>query len=114
MSLKRVLETLKSIGLSHVESEVYVYLAKVGPSRARDVVSALKVSKKQLYPSLRSLERKGIVTSKPEHTTLFSALTFEELINRYVKLNVEQAEITKKTKQELLNSWRNMANKNNM
>jgi len=113
MSLERVLKTLERFGLSRTESEVYVYLAKAGPSKARDMVNALGIAKKQLHQTLQSLDRKGLVTSKPERIALFSALAFEELVNRYVKLNVAQAEIIKETKQQLLDSWRNMTTKNN-
>jgi len=113
MSLERVLKALESFGLSRVESEVYVYLAKAGPSKAKDLTGALGISKEHLHPTLQCLEQKGIVTSKPERTALFSALAFEELVNRHVKLNVEQAEIIKETKQQLLESWRHMTSRNN-
>src|SRR5512136_1505106 len=112
MSLDSVLKTLESCGLSRVESEVYIYLAKAGPARAKDLVIALKIAKMQAYSALQNLKKKGVVTSKRERTSLFSALAFEELVNRYVKLNIEQAEIIKEAKQELLDNWRNMTNKN--
>jgi hypothetical protein len=35
---------------------------------------------------------------------LFSALAFEELLERYVKLNMEQAKIIEDTKEQLLTS----------
>jgi len=113
MSLERVLNTLESFGLSRVESEVYVYIAKAGPSRLKDLSNALRMTKVQLHSTLQNLEKKGIVTSKPERSALFSALAFEELINRYVELNIEQAKIIKETRQELLDNWRKMGKQNN-
>ncbi len=91
MSLKRVLKTLGSLGLSQAESKVYVYLAKVGPSKAKDLSNGLRIPKQQLYPTLNSLKKKGIITSRPERATVFAALAFEELLNLFMKLGAEQA-----------------------
>lgn len=112
MSLKRVLKALGSLGLSPVESEVYVYLAKVGPSKAKDLSSALKITKQQLYPALNSLEKKGIVTSRPERAMLFSALAFEELLNLFMKLGAEQAKTIEEIKKELVNIWIDITKQN--
>lgn len=113
MSLNRVLELLKSFGFSSVEAEVYVFLAKAGPSKGRDLISGLNIVKQQLYPILKRLKQKGIVTHSSEHPSLFKALTFEELLNLYAELNVERAKIIQKTKEELLDNWRNMKKNNN-
>jgi sugar-specific transcriptional regulator TrmB len=104
---------LEDFGLSQVESEVYVYLAKIGPSKARDVAIGLRMTKQQLYPVLKSLKKKGIVTSRPERVALFSALAFEELLNFYMKLSSEKAKVVSETKQELVNAWREMTKHNN-
>ena len=113
LSLERVLRLLEDFGFSRVDAEVYVYLAKAGPQKGKDLNNGLKMPKQQLYPALESLQKKGVVTRSSERTTLFSALTFEELLNLYVKLNVEKAQMIKETKQELLASWRDMTKKNN-
>jgi sugar-specific transcriptional regulator TrmB len=108
-----VLQLLKSFGFSRVEAEVYIYLAKKGPSKGKDLTIGLKMTKQQLYPALRELKKKKIVTSRHERTALFSALTLEELLNRHVRTNLEQAGIIKETKEEMLDYWRNMIKKNN-
>lgn len=72
----------------------------------------LRLSKQQLYPVLKNLKKKGVVTTKPERATLFSALAFEELLKRYVKINIKQAETIKETKQELTDCWRKIVKKN--
>ena len=112
MSLDRVLQLLKNWGFSSVEAEVYVYLVKAGPSKAKDLTVGLRMPKQQLYPALKGLKKKRIVTSRPDRTALFSALTLEELLNRYVKTNLEQARIIKETKEEMLDYWRNMIKQN--
>jgi hypothetical protein len=66
------------------------------------------MTKQQLHPALKDLKKKRVVDSKPERDTLLWAVALEELLNRYVKTNLEQAEILQKTKEELLANWRNM------
>jgi sugar-specific transcriptional regulator TrmB len=104
LSLKRVLKTLENFGLSEAESKVYIYLAKIGPSRARDLSHELGMTKQQLYPALSSLKKKGIVSSRPEHATVFAAIAFEELLNLFMKLGAEQQKTIEETKKEIANS----------
>ena len=113
MSLERVLRTLEGFGFTRVAAEVYVYLAKTGPQKGRDLTSGLEMTKQQLYPILRGLQKKGVVTSSSERPALFTALAFEELLDLIVKLNIDQALIIKETKDELLANWRNVTKKNN-
>lgn len=106
MSLERVLRTLEGFGLKRMDAEVYVYLAKKGPQKGKDLADALKIRKQQLYPILKNLQETGIVTSNLEHPTLFSAVAFEKVLDLLVKANLEQAQAIKETKEELLSSWR--------
>ena len=106
MSLERVLRTLEGFGLSRTECEVYVYLAKAGPSKAGDLTVSLGMTKQQLYPALKELREKGIVVKKPKRSLFLQAMVFEELLDLYVKLNIDKAQIIKETKEELLASWR--------
>ena len=108
-----MLRTLEGFGFTRADAEVYVYLAKTGPKKGRDLASGLKMTKQQLYPILKGLQKKGVVTSSSELPALFSALAFEELLNLFVKLNIEQAQIMKETRDELLANWRNAAKRNN-
>ena len=100
-----MLKTLEGFGLSRVESEVYVYLAKAGPSQTEELSFRLRMTKQQLYPALKHLEDKGVVVSKPERVRLFSAVAFEELLNLFVRINAEQAKAIKEARQELAESW---------
>lgn len=113
MSLKRVLKTLESFGLSRAESEVYVYLAKTGPSKAEELGTKLRMTKQQLYPVLKGLREKGIVASRPERARSFSAISFEELLDLFMKLSAEKAKVVCDAKQELVDSWQDMIKQNN-
>ena len=108
MSLERVLKTLEGFGLSRTDAEVYVYLAKKGPKKGRELAKDLQVTKQQLYPSLKNLKNKGIVTASHERPALFSALAFKKVLELLIEIKVEQAKAIKETKKELLYSWRSI------
>ena len=109
MSLERVLKTLEGFGLSRIDAEVYVYLAKKGPKKGRELANALQVTKQQLYPSLKNLKNKGIVTANLERPALFSAVDFEKVLELLIEIKVEQAKVIKETKKELLGSWQSIS-----
>jgi sugar-specific transcriptional regulator TrmB len=106
LSLERVLKTIEAFGLSRIEAEVYVCLAKKGPKKGRELASALQVTKQQLYYSLKNLKKKGIVTSSPKRPMLFEAVAFKEVIDLLVKIKREQSAAILETKEELLASWK--------
>lgn len=95
------MKTLGSLGLSQTESKVYIYLAKVGPSQAKDLSRGLKMTKQQLYAALNSLKKKRVVTSRSEPATVFVALAFEELLNLFMELGVEKQKAIENIKKEL-------------
>jgi sugar-specific transcriptional regulator TrmB len=105
MSLERVLKTLASFNLSPIESEIYIYLSKMGPKTAKDIGSGLGLAKQQVYPALRGLKKKGIVISRPKPTTLFSVLTFNELLNYYIKRNAEEAKAITDVRVDIEKNW---------
>ena len=108
MSLERIIKALQGFGLKRIEAEVYVYLAKKGPQKGRDLADALNIRKQQLYHILKKLQSSGIVTSNLGQPSVFSAKALEEVLNLYIKLNLEQAEAIKENKQELLTSWKSI------
>jgi predicted transcriptional regulator len=44
LSLERVLKTLEGFGLSRTDAEVYVYLAKKGSKKGRELANALQIT----------------------------------------------------------------------
>ena len=108
-----MLKVLEGFGLSQEDAKVYIYLAKTNPQRGRDLAVGLKMTKRQLSPILKNLREKGLVTSSSKCAGLLSAVAFEALLDLYVKINVEQAQIIRESKEELLTSWRHMTTKDN-
>ena len=103
------MKTLEGFGLSRIDAEVYVYLTKKGPKKGRELANALQITKQQLYPSLKNLKNKGIVTASFERPAFFSAVAFEQVVELLISIKVEQAKAIKETKKELLDSWRSIS-----
>jgi sugar-specific transcriptional regulator TrmB len=114
LSQKGILKILKSLGLSEIDTKVYIYIEKTGPIKGIDLPLILGMSKQRLYAILKRLEEKNFVTRSPYRPALFTALEFEELLERYVKLNMEQAQIIKETKKELLSNLRDRTDRDNI
>jgi sugar-specific transcriptional regulator TrmB len=113
MSLERIIKTLESLGLKRLDAEVYIYIAKRGSRNRKEIAEALKIRKKQLSATLKTLQDRGIITIKLERSELFSALAFKEALDLLVEVNMEQARIIKENKEELLSSWRRMSKQKN-
>jgi sugar-specific transcriptional regulator TrmB len=102
-----------SFGLTRMDAHVYILLAKRGPLRAIEVGKALKMSKPQLYRSLKSLEGRGIVSATLEHPAKFSALPFETALDLLAKAKMkkalEEAQRIQDSKNELLANWQSLS-----
>ena len=104
MSLEQIIKALIGLGLSRLDAEVYVYLAKKGSLKAVTLTSALNYSKNQIYKSLRILTAKALVTKEG---IKFSAIPFEEALDLLIELEKKQANHIKESKKELLVNWKN-------
>jgi sugar-specific transcriptional regulator TrmB len=113
LSLKRVIEKLETLGLSNGDAMLYIYLAKDGPKKARDLSDELGITKQQLYARLRKLQEKKIITKNSQMPSIFCAVAFEKVLDLLVSIKAEQSEAILETKKELLSKWRAVDWKNN-
>ena len=113
MSLKRVLEKLESLELSHTDSMLYIYLAKNGPKKGRNLRNILKMPKQKLYLSLKNLRNKQIVTTNNESPSTYCAIPFEKVLDLLIEIKIKQSEVILETKKGLLSNWRSIDWKNN-
>ena len=108
MSLERVFKALVSLGLSQTDARVYIFLALKGPEKVVGVVKNLKISKQQIYRSLKHLQDKGIIVSDAERKNGFFALPFEEALKSLIIQEKEQAT---KVKEALISTWKTVIKK---
>jgi sugar-specific transcriptional regulator TrmB len=106
MSQEKVLKTLRDLGLTRLDSKVYIYLSKKGPHKGKDISIALKIQKQQLYRSLKKLQSKAVVSCTIEHPARFSAVPFESVLDLFIKAKLEEAQVIQQEKSELVSSWK--------
>jgi len=97
---------LKGLGLSNIDTQVYVFLSKQGPHKMREVALALNLHEKKVHTSLKDLQGKNIVIASIQYPLEFMAVPFEEVINLFIEIKKEQAKAMEQVKKELLYNWR--------
>ena len=88
-----MLKIFVGFGLSKTDSQVYVFLAEKGPKKAIEISKALRIYKQKLYPSLKNLQNKGVITATLEHPARFSAVQFEKVLDLFIKAKMGEAQI---------------------
>ena len=96
------------LGLKKLDAKVYIMLSKKGPQRAKEIARLLKVRKQQLYPSLKNLQSKSLVTSTLEHPARFAAVKFDKALDLLAKVKIEEAKMIQQKKAILLSDWQSI------
>jgi sugar-specific transcriptional regulator TrmB len=112
MSREWIIRALVGLGLKHRDAQVYVFLAKTGPQKARNIASQLGMYKQQLYRSLKTLQNKGMVNATFEHPARFSAVSLGKVIDQFIETKKEEAQHIEKNKDAILSSWQSMLMEN--
>ncbi len=98
-------KTLRDFGFTEKEVEVYIFLGKRGALKGGDITKRLKMHKGQVYRTLKSLQKKGLVEATLEYPARYIAVPFEKLIDTFIKSKREEVEHIEKTKKDLLSDW---------
>ena len=104
-----MLETLESLGLTKSDAQVYIFLGKRGPQKAKNISKSLKIPRQTLYPTIKNLQSKGMITATLEHPARFNAVPFEKLLDLFVKAKTEEIQRIKTGKKGLLSDWQSIA-----
>lgn len=106
LSKERVIKALRSIGLSSVDVQVYIFLARTGSKKMREIALALNLPENKVDRSLKELQGISIVKASIEYPLEFLAMPFEEVIDLFIEVKKEQAKTMQESREELLSSWR--------
>ena len=109
MSQEQLVNTLIGLGLSRLNSQVYLYLAKKGPQKGCEIVKGLNAQKYQIYRALKDLEKTGIVNVTLEHPAKFSAVPFETVVDMFVNSKMQEVRQIQENKDEILAKWQSIA-----
>jgi len=104
-SLKIIEDTLLKFDLSRNEIRVYIYLARSGICKARDISDALSLHRTETYRILRDLEKRGLVSSVLEKPLKFMATSFEETLDTLIKAKKMKIELLERRKKNLIDIW---------
>jgi len=72
------------------------------------LASALKITKQQVYPSLKNLQERGIVKSTFKRPAVFSAASIEEVLDMLMKTRIEEIQRLIQNKEEALSKWKSV------
>jgi sugar-specific transcriptional regulator TrmB len=108
MSQEHVLNMLVNLGFDREDARVYTYLAKSGIQKVSEICKAIRLTKQQVYPSLKRLQSKGIVSATMEHPARFSALPLEKVLDLFIKAKIEETRSLQQSKAEILSNWQNL------
>lgn len=108
-----MIKILGGFGFSKADAEVYIYLAKKGPRTEIVLSKDLKLNDKKLDLILKNLQSKGLVTVIVEQIKVFSALSFEIVLDQLVKSNIQQVSAITKNREEMLARWQSSIQKEN-
>lgn len=111
MSLERVINALVGLGLTRLDAEVYVYLAKNGPLSEIVLARELTIKDSKLNRSLKNLRNKEIVRTVGRTSIELWAIPFEEALNLLIEINKQQNVVLQEVKRELFASWKNISKK---
>jgi sugar-specific transcriptional regulator TrmB len=111
LSIKRSLETLKSLGLTETEAQIYVFLAKKGPHDESDLTFSLNIPTHQLCVSLEGLVSKHLVFTIDDCSVKYCAFALERVLAQLLKATKEQAKDLQTNRDMLLSTWRSMIEK---
>jgi sugar-specific transcriptional regulator TrmB len=106
---KTVENVLKDFGLTEKEIEVYVFLAKRGVLKSREVARQVRKDKAQVLRILKSLQNKGLVESTLEAPKRFVVVPFENALDAFVKAKRDEADLIESTKKDLLLYWKSIS-----
>jgi sugar-specific transcriptional regulator TrmB len=106
MDKEPIEQVLKSFGLTEKETEVYIFIAKHGFLKGREITIQMKIDKGQLYRILKNLQKKGIVEATLEYPTRFTAAPFETVIDTFVKSKREEVAQIEEARKDLLSVWK--------
>jgi len=111
LSQELLTKALARLGISEIDAEIYLLLAKEGPQPGRSIAKSLDLYKQQLYRCLKRLQKKGAVYATLERPSHFSAISLEKVLDFLIDAKKEQALALQENREELLSSWRDITKK---
>ena len=104
-SLKIIEDAFLKFDLSRNEIRVYIYLARSGMCKAREISDALSLHRTETYRILRDLEKRGLISCVLEKPLKFMATPFEEALDTLIKAKKLKIQLLERKKKNLIDIW---------
>jgi sugar-specific transcriptional regulator TrmB len=108
VNLEIVLKTLVLIGFFQTDAQVYLHLTIEGPQQAKNIAQTLRMPNSRAYRVLYRLRSRGIVVASEQHPHSFAATPFEEVLEKFRKTTLKDAESMESCKKEILSTWNSL------
>jgi len=103
--LSTVEELLMKFGLSRNEAKIYLFLARTGEKKAKEISDALSLYRTEVYRALRNLEKNGLILSIFGRPLKFKAIPLEKAVDILIKMKILQVEKLKQEKKRIIENW---------
>lgn len=107
-----MIRAVMGLGLSEFDAQVYVFLALNGPQTANQTSTMMKKSKQQVYRNIKCLEENSVVLASGEVPAVFSAASFEKVLDLLSIKKEGQARALEEVRDGLLDSWQRIVENN--
>lgn len=110
--LEDIEKTFLQFDLSRNEIRVYLYLARSGIQKAREISDTISLHRTETYRILRDLEKRGLLSCILEKPIKFIAVPFEEAYDILVKTKKLSVQLLERKKKDLVNLWSSIPRQN--
>jgi len=108
-SIEAICRSLAKFGLGKTESIVYLYLARSGVHKAREVSKDLSIQRTETYKILRKLEEKGLIYRILDKPTKFAALKIDTSLENLMRANKRKIAQLEEEKHAVVRKWSSLS-----
>ena len=98
---------LTELGLTSCEARVYIAIASMGTCTARSISKSAKVTKPDVYRSLKTLQERALIEKIISSPTLFKALPVGEIISLLLERKDKEYKLLQEKSKQLKRSFKN-------
>lgn len=101
------IQILTELGLNSCEARVYIAIASIGTCTARSISKSAKVTKPDVYRSLKTLQERALIEKIISSPTLFKARPVGESISLLLELKDKKYKLLREKSKQLKRSFKN-------
>lgn len=100
------IQVLTELGLTSCEARVYIAIASMGTCTAKSISKSAKVTKPDVYRSLKTLQERALIEKIISSPTLFKALPVSETISLLLERKDKEYKLLREKSKQLKRTFR--------